>query len=93
MGCSHEHVHFISTDLADSGLPDHRAWLSAAAKTRFWMDLGRGRSAGSTRSGIGIIGGSAGGQSAARAVLDHGDFYAVAVADCGCHDNRVDKIW
>jgi dipeptidyl aminopeptidase/acylaminoacyl peptidase len=28
-----------------------------------------------------------------RALLDHGDFYRVAVADCGCHDNRMDKIW
>jgi dipeptidyl-peptidase-4 len=25
--------------------------------------------------------------------LWHGDFYKVAVADCGCHDNRMDKIW
>jgi dipeptidyl aminopeptidase/acylaminoacyl peptidase len=25
--------------------------------------------------------------------LAHGDFYKVAVSDCGCHDNRVDKIW
>ena len=23
----------------------------------------------------------------------HGDFYKVAVSDCGCHDNRMDKIW
>ena len=23
----------------------------------------------------------------------HNDFYKVAVADCGCHDNRMDKIW
>jgi dipeptidyl aminopeptidase/acylaminoacyl peptidase len=22
-----------------------------------------------------------------------GDFYKAAVADCGCHDNRMDKIW
>jgi dipeptidyl aminopeptidase/acylaminoacyl peptidase len=28
-----------------------------------------------------------------RALLDHHDFYHVAVADCGCHDNRMDKIW
>ena len=29
-----------------------------------------------------------------RALLDyHADFYQVAVADCGCHDNRMDKIW
>ena len=28
-----------------------------------------------------------------RALLDHGDFYQAAVADSGCHDNRMDKIW
>ena len=28
-----------------------------------------------------------------RAVLDHPEIYDVAVADCGCHDNRMDKIW
>ena len=28
-----------------------------------------------------------------RALIAHGDFYLAAVADCGCHDNRVDKIW
>lgn len=27
------------------------------------------------------------------ALLWHHDFYKVAVADCGCHDNRMDKIW
>jgi dipeptidyl aminopeptidase/acylaminoacyl peptidase len=27
------------------------------------------------------------------ALLWHNDFYKVAVADCGCHDNRMDKIW
>jgi dipeptidyl aminopeptidase/acylaminoacyl peptidase len=27
------------------------------------------------------------------ALLWHNDFYRVAVADCGCHDNRMDKIW
>jgi dipeptidyl aminopeptidase/acylaminoacyl peptidase len=42
---------------------------------------------------VGIFGGSAGGQSSTRAVLAHGDFYKVAVSDCGCHDNRMDKIW
>jgi len=44
-------------------------------------------------SRVGIYGVSAGGQSAARAVLAFGDFYKAAVADCGCHDNRMDKIW
>lgn len=42
---------------------------------------------------VGIYGGSAGGQNAMRALLDHHDFYSVAVADCGCHDNRMDKVW
>lgn len=27
------------------------------------------------------------------ALIWHGEFYAAAVADCGCHDNRMDKIW
>jgi len=70
-------------NLKDSGFPDRIAWIREAAKTRPWMDLTR----------VGIYGGSAGGQSAMRAVLDHHDFYKVAVADCGCHDNRMDKIW
>lgn len=70
-------------NLRDSGLPDHIAWLRAAAATRPWLDLSR----------VGIYGGSAGGQSALRALLDHPDFYTVGVADCGCHDNRMDKIW
>ena len=26
-------------------------------------------------------------------LLHHGDFYKVGVSDCGCHDNRMDKIW
>jgi dipeptidyl aminopeptidase/acylaminoacyl peptidase len=42
---------------------------------------------------VGIYGGSAGGQSSTRALLDHPDFYRVAVSDCGCHDNRMDKLW
>ncbi len=26
-------------------------------------------------------------------LLFHGDFYKTGVALCGCHDNRMDKIW
>jgi dipeptidyl aminopeptidase/acylaminoacyl peptidase len=26
-------------------------------------------------------------------LLKHGDFYKAGAADCGCHDNRMDKIW
>jgi dipeptidyl-peptidase 4 len=70
-------------NLGDSGFPDRIAWLKAAARKYPYLDLDR----------VGIYGGSAGGQSAVRALLAHGDFYKVAVADCGCHDNRMDKIW
>ncbi len=70
-------------DLKDAGFPDRIAWMKAAQTTRPWMDLNR----------VGIYGGSAGGQNAMAALLWHGDFYQVAAADCGCHDNRMDKIW
>jgi len=70
-------------NLGDSGFADRIAWIRAAAAERPWMDLAR----------VGIYGGSAGGQSALRGMLAHGDFYHAAVADCGCHDNRMDKIW
>lgn len=70
-------------NLADAGLPDHIAWLKAAAATRPWMDLKK----------VGIYGGSAGGQNSLSAMLHHGDFYKACVSDCGCHDNRMDKIW
>lgn len=70
-------------NLADSGFPDRIPWIKAAAANRPWMDLTR----------VGIFGGSAGGQSTLAGLLHHGDFYQVGVADCGCHDNRMDKIW
>ncbi|SMP38813.1 Dipeptidyl aminopeptidase/acylaminoacyl peptidase [Neorhodopirellula lusitana] len=86
MGTNHRSKAFHDVcwkNLADSGFPDRVAWMKAAASTRPEMDLTR----------VGIWGGSAGGQSAMRALIDHGDFYHAAAADCGCHDNRVDKIW
>jgi dipeptidyl aminopeptidase/acylaminoacyl peptidase len=70
-------------DLRDAGFADRIAWMKAAAAKVPQMDLSR----------VGIYGGSAGGQNAMAALLWHGDFYKVAVADCGCHDNRMDKIW
>ena len=70
-------------NLADAGFPDRKIWIKAAAQTRPYMDITR----------VGIYGGSAGGQNAMRALIDHNDLYKVAVADCGCHDNRMDKIW
>jgi dipeptidyl aminopeptidase/acylaminoacyl peptidase len=57
--------------------------MKAAAAKYPYMDLTR----------VGVYGGSAGGQNALGALLRHGDFYKAAAADCGCHDNRMDKIW
>ena len=71
-------------NLADAGFPDRILWIKSAAAKYPQMDIARG---------VGIYGGSAGGQNAMRALIDHHDFYTVAVADCGCHDNRMDKIW
>jgi dipeptidyl aminopeptidase/acylaminoacyl peptidase len=70
-------------NLADAGFPDRILWMKALAKSVPSMDLDR----------VGIFGTSAGGQNAGGAVLFHPEFYKVAVASCGCHDNRLDKIW
>ena len=70
-------------NVADAGFPDRIAWIKAAAAKYPALDLTR----------VGIYGGSAGGQSALGALLFHGDFYHAAASDCGCHDNRMDKIW
>lgn len=86
MGTSHRSKAFHDVcwkNLGDSGFPDRIAWIKAAAADHPEMDVTR----------VGIYGGSAGGQSALRALLMHGDFYRAGAADCGCHDNRMDKIW
>ncbi len=70
-------------NVGDGGFPDRILWMKAAAAKYPRIDLTR----------VGIYGGSAGGQSALGALLMHGDFYKVGAADCGCHDNRMDKIW
>ena len=70
-------------NLGDGGFPDRILWMKAAAKKFPQMDISK----------VGIYGGSAGGQNALRALLAFGDFYKAAAADCGCHDNRMDKIW
>ncbi len=75
--------HFSYKNLVDAGFPDRIKWIKAAAAKHPSMDISR----------VGIYGGSAGGQSSTAAVLHHGDFYKAAVSDCGCHDNRMDKIW
>jgi dipeptidyl aminopeptidase/acylaminoacyl peptidase len=68
-------------NLKDAGFPDRILWHKAAAAKDPYYDVTR----------VGIYGHSAGGQNAAGAVLFHPDFYKVAVASCGCHDNRMDK--
>jgi dipeptidyl aminopeptidase/acylaminoacyl peptidase len=68
-------------NLADGGFPDRIAWIKAAAAKYPYLDATR----------VGIFGTSAGGQNAAAAVLWHPDFYKCAVANSGCHDNRLDK--
>lgn len=70
-------------NLKDAGFPDRILWMKAAATNYPYMDLNR----------VGIYGTSAGGQNAAGAVLFHPEFYKVAVSSCGCHDNRMDKMW
>lgn len=70
-------------NLKDAGFPDRIAWMKAAAAKYPEMDIER----------VGIYGASAGGQNAMGALLFHPEFYKVGVAACGCHDNRMDKIW
>jgi dipeptidyl aminopeptidase/acylaminoacyl peptidase len=78
-----EFQQFAYKNIKDSGFPDRIKWMKEAARNRPWMDLSR----------VGVYGGSAGGQSTLAALLWHGDFYRAGAADCGCHDNRMDKIW
>ncbi len=70
-------------NLADAGFPDRILWHKAVAARYPYYDLTR----------VGIYGHSAGGQNALAALLFHPEFYHVAVSSCGCHDNRMDKIW
>jgi dipeptidyl aminopeptidase/acylaminoacyl peptidase len=70
-------------NLKDGGFLDRIAWHKAAAAAFPWYDISR----------VGVFGTSAGGQNAMAALLFHPEFYQAAVANCGSHDNRMDKIW
>ena len=70
-------------NLADAGFADRILWHKAVAAKYSYYDISR----------VGIFGTSAGGQNAMGALLFHPEFYQVAVANSGCHDNRMDKIW
>lgn len=78
-----EFQQYAYKNIKDSGFPDRIKWIKEAAKDRPWMDLER----------VGLYGGSAGGQSTLAALIWHHDFYRAGASDCGCHDNRMDKIW
>ncbi len=60
------------------GIEDHIAGIRQLASTRPYMDLER----------VGINGHSAGGFTSARAILGFPDFFKVAVASAGNHDQR-----
>ncbi len=84
MGTAHRSKAFHDVcwkNLKDAGFPDRILWHQAAARKYPYYDISR----------VGVYGTSAGGQNAAGAVLFHPEFYKVAVASCGCHDNRMDK--
>lgn len=86
MGTSHRSKAFHDVcwkNIGDAGIPDRVLWIKSLADKYEGLDATR----------VGIYGGSAGGQNALGAMLSHGEFYSAAVADCGCHDNRMDKIW
>ena len=70
-------------NLKDAGFPDRILWIKAAARKYSYMDTTR----------VGLFGGSAGGQSALAGLLFHPEFYKAGASSCGCHDNRMDKIW
>ncbi len=72
-------------DLGNAGaLDDHVAVIRELGHRYSWLDTGR----------VGITGQSAGGFAAARAVLRYPEFYGVAVAVSGNHDNGVNlTMW
>ena len=70
-------------NLGDAGFADRILWHKAVAARYPWYDITR----------VGVFGNSAGGQNAMGALLFHPEFYKAAVANSGCHDNRMDKIW
>jgi dipeptidyl aminopeptidase/acylaminoacyl peptidase len=80
---SREFENICYQNLQDAGLPDHIAWIKAAAAQYPYMDIDR----------VGIFGCSAGGQESTNALLLYPEFYKCAYSACGCHDNRMDKIW
>jgi dipeptidyl aminopeptidase/acylaminoacyl peptidase len=65
-------------NMGDNGLPDQVTGMRQLAARYPWIDLER----------AGIYGHSGGGYAAAGAILQYPDFFKVAVAQAGNHDNR-----
>ncbi len=65
-------------NMGDNGLPDQIAGMRELARRYPWIDLDR----------AGIYGHSGGGYAAADAILRYPEFFKVAVAQAGNHDNR-----
>ena len=70
-------------NLGDAGFADRILWHKAAVAKYPSCDITR----------VGIYGNSAGGQNALGGMLFHPEFYKACFSSCGCHDNRMDKIW
>lgn len=68
-------------NLAREGIEDHKAALKQLSEERSYINLDR----------VGVYGHSAGGYDSARALLQHSEFYDVAVSSSGNHDHRLDK--
>ena len=79
-----EFQHYAYKNINDAGFPDRKNGCARPPKnTPTW-----------TSPGWVFTARSAGGQNAMAAMLWHGEFYKAAAADeCGCHDNRMDKMW
>jgi len=80
---SHRIIHYVESSPSDQLQPKHHEMEYAAAALYPYYDISR----------VGIYGNSAGGQNALGGLLFHPEFYKVGVSSCGCHDNRMDKIW
>jgi dipeptidyl aminopeptidase/acylaminoacyl peptidase len=65
-------------NMGDNGLPDQIAGMRQLAERYPWIDLDR----------VGITGHSGGGYAAADAILRYPEFFKVAVATSGTHENR-----
>jgi dipeptidyl aminopeptidase/acylaminoacyl peptidase len=70
-------------NLKDAGFPDRINWIKTVASKYNYMDINR----------VGLFGGSAGGQNTLAGLLFHPEFYKAGSSSCGCHDNRMDKMW